>query len=117
MKKTKRPTPKEIKQFEKTARLLNLQRPAPTDADIERCIARLEARLAEKAINRNCSFAVKEGYTKSVELLRGRVSDLEKSSVGELQTLQGRAIAMCAMDYLIGMCAEDTLCGMPIKTM
>lgn len=115
MRKAKRPTTNEIEQFEKTARLLNLQRPVPTDADIERCITRLEARLAEKAINRNSNFAVKEGYKKSVEILKGRIADLNQSSVGELQTLQGRAIAMCAMDFLAGLCAEDTLCGVPLK--
>ncbi len=113
----KQPTPAEIKRFKKLEKQMSFNYPVPTDEDVERVIAKLEARLAEKPINRHCNLAVKEGYVKSTELLRGRVTDITKSFIGDLQTEQGRAIAMCAMDYLIGQCSEETLCGVPIKKM
>lgn len=113
----KNPTPKEIEQFEKTARLLNLQRPAPADADIERVIAKLEERLKERGIDAPKNFSVMEGYVQAIDLLKARIIDISKSDIDRLETVQGRAIAMCAMDYLVGMCAEDTLCGVPIKMM
>lgn len=71
--------------------------------------------MAVKAINRNCNFAVKEGYTKSVELLRNRITDISCSRIGELKTSHGRAIAACAMDYLVGLCSQETLVKVPIK--
>jgi hypothetical protein len=113
----RQPTPAEIKRFKYLEKLMNPICPKPTDTDIERVISKLEERLAEKAINRNVNFAVKEGYAKSVELLKSRTTDLTKSAIGDLQTVQGRAIAMCAMDYLQGLCSEETLCGVLMKTM
>jgi hypothetical protein len=111
------PTSEEIKRFKQLEKLMNPKYPKPTDADIERVVTKLEARLAEKAINRRCNFAVKEGYTKAVELLRARITDLTKSSIGDLETEQGRFIAWIAIDYMVGECSEDTLCGVPIKKM
>lgn len=104
-----------MEKFKDLEKLMSQDYPLPTDADIERVIAKLHERLAEKAINRQSNFAIKEGYAKAVELLKSRITDLTKSAVGDLKTVQGRAIAMCAIDYLVGKCSEETLCGVPIK--
>jgi len=113
----RQPTPAELKRFRELEKLMDFTRPKPTDTDIKRIIAKLEDRLAEKAMNRHDNLAVREGYAKAVELLKSRITDLTKSAIGDLRTVQGRAIAMCAMDYLIGQCSEETLCGVPIKKM
>jgi hypothetical protein len=58
-----------------------------------------------------------EGYTKALDILENHITDITKSSIGDLKTVQGRAIAACAIDYLQGWCSEETLCGVPIKKM
>lgn len=73
--------------------------------------------IVEKAINRHCNAAVKEGYTKALDIFENRITDITKSSIGDLKTVQGRAIAACAIDYLQGWCSAETLCGVPIKKM
>jgi hypothetical protein len=105
----------ETRSFQVLEGLMNMQLPIPTDADIERCIAGVEERLAEKAINRHRNFAVREGYQMSLEVLRNRITDPVKSTIGDLKTEQGRAIAMLAVDFLGGWCSEETLCGVPIE--
>ena len=87
----------------------------PTDEDIDETFAILRKKLSMKAMNRNDNFAVKEGYTKAVELLEGRITDLSLSSIGLLKTVQGRFIAGMAMDYLRGFVTQQTLVNIPIR--
>lgn len=113
----KTPTPQEIKQFKKQEKLMNPQLPIPTDSEVEVCIAKIEARLSEKAINRKCNLAVKEGYAKAIYVLKNRIGAFSDELAKDLTTTQGRAIAACAVDYLHGWCSEEVLCGVPIKRM
>lgn len=96
-------------------KIVSSKQPAPTQEAIDDTIARLRERLAEKPINRHCNAAVKEGYTKAIDILENRIIDITKSSIGDLKTVQGRAIASCAIDYLAGWCSAETLCEVPIK--
>lgn len=112
---TKRLFDEELRQFKELEGLLNPKLPIPTDADIDRCIEKIEGRLAEKAIYWRCNLSVREGYQMSIELLRNRTNDFTESFIGDMETVQGRAIAMMAIDYLNGSCSEETLCGVPIR--
>lgn len=113
----KKPTPQEIERFKQLEKLMNPQLPIPTDSDVEECIAKIEVRLSEKAINRKCNLAVKEGYTKAIYVLKNRIGKFSDELANGLTTTQGRAIAACAVDYLHGWCSEEALCGVPIKKM
>lgn len=102
-------------EFEELQRLVTREKfPAPTDAEIGSVIEKIEARLAVKAMNRDCNFAVKEGYLKALDILRDRLTDI--AAVASLSTIQGRAVAYLAIDYQLGKCDEETLIGVPIKT-
>lgn len=103
--------------MQKNPKFVSSKQPAPKQAAIDNTIARIKERLAEKPINRHCNAAVKEGYTKALDILESRITDITKSSIGDLKTVQGRAIAACAIDYLQGWCSAETLCGVPIKKM
>lgn len=103
--------------MQKNPKFVSSKQTAPKQADIDNTIVRIKGRLAEKPINRHCNAAVKEGYTKALDILENRITDITKSSIGDLKTVQGRAIAACAIDYLQGWCSAETLCGVPIKKM
>lgn len=86
---------------------------APSEEQIEAMITKIEARLAEKAINRTENQPVKDGYTMAVEILCNRQTDY--AGIETLPTDQARAIAMLAVDYLKGDCHELVLSQVPIK--
>ncbi len=88
---------------------------APTDEQVSDMISKIEARLAEKPINRFVNKPVKDGYTMAVEILRRRQTNY--AGIEKLPTDQARAIAMLAADYLKGKCHELVLCQIPIKRM
>ncbi len=83
------------KEYERISKLLNTKFPKPTTEQIEETISLLEVRLAEKKINKFVNAPVKEGYAKALDVLRGNDVDLPNMS-----TIQGRAIALIAFDYL-----------------
>ncbi|QDK80851.1 hypothetical protein EXU85_20450 [Spirosoma sp. KCTC 42546] len=63
----------------------------------------------DKPINR----AVHEGYTEAVNILvEGREN---YDGIDKLRTQQGRAIAVLAVDYLLGECSHKVLLGVPLK--
>lgn len=57
------------KDYFKTAKNLNLSTEVPNEDQIEVVITKIEARLAEKVMNRAANRSVKEGYTMAVEML------------------------------------------------
>lgn len=73
----------------------------------------LRQKLENKAINRFINAGVKEGYLKAVEILEKGETDLD--SIATLKTVQGKAIAFLALDYLKGECKQDILVNIPIK--
>ena len=101
------------KDYFKTAKNLNLSTEVPNEDQIEVVITKIEARLAEKVINRAANRSVKEGYTMAVEMLRRRQKDY--AGIEKLSTTRARAIAALAADYLNGECSEVIFCHVPIK--
>ncbi len=86
-----------------------------TDKEIQETITKIEERLADIRINRFVNAPVKEGYLKSIEILKSRQTDITKAGLKELKTVQGRAIAALAIDYLVSECTQFVLLGVPIK--
>lgn len=105
----------ELEQYQKTAELLNMQTEKPTDEQIQETISIIKERLEYKPINKHVNAAVKEGYLKAVEILESGETDFNKVDASNLKTVQGRAIASLACDYLVGLCTAQTLCNVPIK--
>lgn len=101
------------KNYFKTAKYLDLSTEIPDENQIELAISKIEARLADKAMNRDCNRSVKDGYTMAVEMLRRRQKDY--SGIENLSTARARAIAALAADFLNGECSEVILCHVPIK--
>lgn len=99
------------KSYEEIAKLLKTDLPKPTEDQIEETIRLIEKRLEEKGINMTKNHAVKEGYTKAIEVLKSGKLDYDG-----LITVQGRAIAAIAFDYLNGECSQEVLVNVPIKS-
>lgn len=85
------------------------------DTEIQKTIQEIENRLADKRMNRFVNAPVKEGYLKAIEILSKQQTDITKAKLEELKTIQGRAIAALAIDYLKGECTRSILLGVPIK--
>ena len=85
------------------------------ETEIQNCILKIEERLNDQRIKRFVNAPVKEGYLKAVEILKKRETDITKAKLEELKTIQGKAIAALAIDYLKGECTQSVLLGVPIK--
>jgi phosphopantetheinyl transferase (holo-ACP synthase) len=99
------------KSYEEIAKLLKTDLPKPTEDQIEETIRLIEKRLEEKGINMAKNHAVKEGYTKAIEVLKTK-----KLNYDGLTTVQGRAIAAISYDYLNGECTQELLTRVPLKS-
>ena len=86
-----------------------------TNEEIQETISKIEERLADIRVNRFVNAPVKEGYLKAIEILRDHQTDITRAKLEELKTVQGRAIAALAIDYLNGECAQYILLDVPIK--
>lgn len=85
----------------------------PTEGQIKQTIQDLKKRLADPLIDQPINRPVKEGYSESINILaEGRKT---YDGVDKLKTLQGRAIAVLAVDYLKGECAKEFLMGVKLK--
>lgn len=86
----------------------------PSDDEIEVTIQLINDILDSSQIDLLKNKSVKEGYDEAVDIL---VED--KRSYGQISTtlksVQGRAIAVLAVDYLNGECTREILVGVPIK--
>lgn len=99
------------KDAKKIAELLNVNLPKPTEVQIQEAIRMIEKRFEDKRINMTKNHAVKEGYTKAIEVLKS-----SKLNYDGLITVQGRAIAAIAFDYLNGECSLEVLVNVPLKS-
>lgn len=86
-----------------------------TEREITETISKIEERLSDKRINRFVNAPVKEGYLKSIEILKSKQTDITKAGLEELKTVQSRAISALAIDFLNGECAECVLLGYLLK--
>jgi len=83
--------------------------------EIEHCIKEIQKRMRDKRINRFCNTNVKEGYIKALEVLSKKINILQNAHLELLNSVQGRAIADLAIDFLNGDCEEDVLLNVPIR--
>ena len=85
----------------------------PTETQIKNTIQDIQKRLKELAMSKPINRAVCEGYSESVNILvEGREN---YDGIDKLKTQQGRAIAVLAVDYLLGECSHKVLLGVPLK--
>lgn len=85
----------------------------PSEAQIRQTIADIQKKLKRPEMARPINRSVKEGYTESVNILvEGRET---YDGIDTLSTQQGRAIAVLAVDYLLGECEQKVLVNVPLK--
>lgn len=86
-----------------------------TDKEIIETIAKLESKLANPrmAIPENAS--VMEGYQKAVEILKNKTVNISNAKLEALGSVQSRAIAALAIDFINGECPQYVLLDVPIK--
>lgn len=85
-----------------------------TNLEINRAITTISKRLEVKAMRTPCNAAVKEGYTEALAILREQRDGYE-GIADRCHTIQGRAIAVLAVDFLRGECSKKVLCNVPLK--
>lgn len=86
----------------------------PTLDEIEETIAIIDRKLSLPQINVTKNDAVREGYLEAFEILTNRKNSYDQIS-RELKTIQGKAIAVLAVDYLNGKCERKVLVGVPVE--
>lgn len=87
--------------------------PKPTKKEVASTIKKIEARLADPAINHHSNLAVRDGYEMARSILQ--VGQTNYDGIEELTTTQSRSIAALAVDYLNGGCRQSVLLGVPLK--
>jgi hypothetical protein len=87
----------------------------PTESEIEQTLADVEQRLKHPDMKKPINRAIKEGYTEAGRILIEDVTSYKHIS-DNLTTVQGRAIAVLAVDYLAGECTKKVLMGVPFKS-
>ena len=86
----------------------------PSEDEIEETLQLINDILERPEIDKPANAAVKEGYDAAAEILAEdwRSYDLVPK---RLKTVQGRAIAVLAVDFLNGECTQKVLIGVPVK--
>lgn len=109
-------TEQELKYYQKTVALLNMQGEKPTDEQIQETINLIKFRLAYKPINKFVNSNVKLGYLNMLYILANNIADFNQIGMQEPnQTAQSMAMAAIACDYLLGDCTQVTLLMIPLK--
>lgn len=85
-----------------------------SETQIKQTIVDLKKRLSEPGMNKPVNRAIKEGYTEVVRILVEDIKNYELIS-DSLKTVQGRAIAIIAVDYLRGECTKKVLIGVHLR--
>lgn len=99
------------KDAQKIEELISVNLPIPTEEEISETIKLIEERLEDKRLNMFKNSNVKEGYTQALVVLKSR-----KLDYGNVESIQGRAIASIAYDYLCGDCSRNVLINVPVKS-
>lgn len=86
-----------------------------TDKEIIDTIAKIEKKLADPRMAIPENVSVKEGYQKSIEILRDKTYNIAQAHLETLNSVQSRAIAALAIDFLNGECPQSVLLDVPIK--
>lgn len=65
-------------------------------------------------MNQRRNAPVKEGYKEAIHILCNRIESYEEIPL-RCHSVQSRAIAVLAVDFLHGECEHNVLCNVPIK--
>ena len=87
----------------------------PTEDEIEETLQIINDILERPEIDLLKNAAVKEGYDLAAEILAEDIRDYTKADFDRVKSVQGRAIAGLAIDYLLGECEQKVLVGVPVK--
>lgn len=85
-----------------------------TEEEIQAAIAAIGQRIQEPQINQRRNAAVKEGYKEAIHILCNHIESYNDIPT-RCHSVQSRAIAVLAVDFLHGECEHRILCGVPIK--
>lgn len=85
-----------------------------TEEEIQAAIAAIGQRIQEPQINQRRNAAVKEGYKEAIHILCNKIESYNDIPT-RCHSVQSRAIAVLAVDFLHGECEHRILCGVPIK--
>ncbi|MDQ1088583.1 hypothetical protein [Siphonobacter sp. SORGH_AS_1065] len=81
----------------------------PTESQIQKTIDLIDDKLDDPKAELASNLAVKEGYVEALDIL---VNDRQTyEGIDALTTVQSRAIAVLAVDYLLGDCEQKVLVG------
>lgn len=90
-----------------------IEQEKPTEAHIRQTIVEVKKKLANPLIDKPVNRPVKEGFTEVLNILvEGRET---YEGIEKLSTVQARAIAELAVDYLRGDETRKMLVGVPLK--
>ena len=56
-----------------------------------------------------------EGYQKAIEILKNKTGNISNAKLEALSSVQSRAIAALAIDFINGECPQYVLLDVPIK--
>jgi hypothetical protein len=84
--------------------------------EIDQCYKAIKNRLDNQSIDLPQNSHVKEGYIKTLEILKKKVCNYTGAGIENLSSTQSKAIAILAVDYLKGECDMPTLANIPIWT-
>lgn len=87
-----------------------------TEEEIQAALAAISERMEKPQMNQRRNAPVKEGYTEAINILRNRIESYDDIPT-RCHSVQSRAIAVLAVDFLHGECEHHILCGVPIKTL
>ncbi|MBO0947308.1 hypothetical protein [Fibrella forsythiae] len=85
----------------------------PTEAQISQTIAFIKRRFNHPNMAKPINRSVKEGYTEAIRILAEGITD--PRLIDGPTTVQGRAIADMAIDYLKGGRSQHVLINVPLK--
>lgn len=85
----------------------------PTEAEIDETFDYIQDRLEDPRMSLIANKGVKDGYEAALEVLEG---NMEMKDIADMRTsVQARAIAVLALDYLKGECTQEVLICIPLS--
>lgn len=77
--------------------------------EIKECINSIKTILNEHEMNDPKNSSVKAGFEKAVQIMKKRSTDFKKVGIEHLPTVQSKAIAMLAVDFVNGDVEKEAL--------
>ena len=83
--------------------------------EIKECIISIKKILDEPEINNQENASVKAGFEKAIQIMKKRSTDFKKVGIEYLPTIQSKAIAMLAVDFVNGDVGKEALLSITSK--